>query len=137
GHRSHRHCAHSDDRAQYVAVNVLRRLMGDDVDPRMASLWTATTLGFAGVFSFLAFFGVFLVRELDTSPSEAGVVLGVGAGGGGGGASLGGALSDRLGRTPVIVAAAAAQTVAATAFALHGHERAVAYGGRRGPQLPQ
>jgi predicted MFS family arabinose efflux permease len=108
-------------------VNVLRRLMGDDVDPRMASLWTATTLGFAGVFSFLAFFGVFLVRELDTSPSEAGVVLGIGAGAGVAGAFVGGALSDRLGRKPVIVAAAATQTVAATAFALSGHERAVAY----------
>jgi predicted MFS family arabinose efflux permease len=102
--------------------------MGDDVDPRMASLWTATTLGFAGVFSFLAFFGVFLVRELDRSPSEAGVVLGVGAVAGVAGAFLGGALSDRLGRKPVIVAAAAAQTVAATAFALHGHARPVAYG---------
>ena len=101
--------------------------MGDDVDPRMASLWTATTLGFAGVFSFLAFFGVFLVRELDTSPSEAGVVLGIGAGAGVAGAFLGGALSDRLGRKPVIVAAAATQTVAASAFALYGHERAVAY----------
>ena len=101
--------------------------MGDDVDPRMASLWTATTLGYAGVFSFLAFFGVFLVRELDTSPSEAGVVLGIGAGAGVAGAFLGGALSDRLGRRPVIVAAAATQTVAATAFALYGHERAVAF----------
>jgi predicted MFS family arabinose efflux permease len=101
--------------------------MGDDVDPRMASLWTATTLGFAGVFSFLAFFGVFLVRELDTSPSQAGVVLGVGAAAGVAGAFLGGALSDRLGRKPVIVGAAAAQTVAATAFALYGHQRPVAY----------
>jgi predicted MFS family arabinose efflux permease len=101
--------------------------MGDDVDPRMASLWTATTLGFAGVFSFLAFFGVFLVRELDTSPSAAGVVLGIGAGAGVAGAFLGGALSDRLGRKPVIVAAAATQTLAATAFALYGRERAVAY----------
>jgi predicted MFS family arabinose efflux permease len=101
--------------------------MGDDVDPRMASLWTATVLGFAGVFSFLAFFGVFLVRELDTSPSEAGVVLGVGAAAGVAGAFLGGALSDRLGRKPVIVGAAGAQTVAATAFALYGHERPVAY----------
>lgn len=101
--------------------------MGDDVDPRMASLWTATTLGFAGVFSFLAFFGVFLVRELDTSPSEAGAVLGIGACAGVAGAFLGGALSDRLGRKPVIVAAAATQTVAATAFALYGHERPVAY----------
>jgi predicted MFS family arabinose efflux permease len=102
--------------------------MGDDVDPRMASLWTATTLGFAGVFSFLAFFGVFLVRELDTSTSEAGVVLGVGAAAGVAGAFAGGALSDRLGRKPVIVAAAAAQTAAATAFALYGHARPVAYG---------
>jgi predicted MFS family arabinose efflux permease len=101
--------------------------MGDDVDSRMASLWIATTLGFAGVFSFLAFFGVFLVRELDTSASEAGVVLGVGAGAGVGGAFLGGALSDRLGRRPVIVAAAAAQTIAAVAFAIYGHERPVAY----------
>jgi predicted MFS family arabinose efflux permease len=108
-------------------VNVLRRIMGDEVDPRMASLWTATTLGFAGVFSFLAFFGVFLVRELDTSASEAGVVLGVGAGAGVAGAFVGGALSDRLGRKPVIAGAAAAQTVAATAFALYGHERPVAY----------
>jgi predicted MFS family arabinose efflux permease len=118
---------HSDDGAQYAAVNVLRRIMGDDVDPRMASLWSATTLGFAGVFSFLAFFGIFLVRELDTSASEAGVVLGVGAGAGVAGAFLGGALSDRLGRKPVIVGAAAAQTAAATAFALYGHQRPVAY----------
>jgi predicted MFS family arabinose efflux permease len=108
-------------------VHLLRRVVGDDVDPRMASLWTATTLGFAGVFSFLAFFGVFLVRELDTSRSQAGVVLGVGAAAGVAGAFLGGALSDRLGRKPVIVSAAAAQTVAATAFALYGHQRPVAY----------
>jgi MFS family permease len=108
-------------------MKALRRLMGDDVDPRMASLWTTTTLGFAGVFSFLAFFGVFLVRELHTSAAATGVVLGVGACAGVAGAFAGGALSDRLGRKPVIAGAAAAQTLGATAFALHGHSRPVAY----------
>ena len=89
----------------------MRRLLGDDIDRELRPLLLSVMLGFAGVFSFVAFFAVWAVAELDVPAGQVGLAFTGAAAAGCVGALLGGHLSDRIGRKPVIVSAAAAQTV--------------------------
>jgi predicted MFS family arabinose efflux permease len=88
----------------------VRALLGDEIEPELRPLLATVVLGFCGVFSFLAYFAIYAVRELDVPAGQVGLGFTAAAAAGVGGAILGGRLSDRVGRRPVIVAAAAGQT---------------------------
>jgi predicted MFS family arabinose efflux permease len=96
----------------------VRRLLGDEIERELRPLLATVTLGFSGVFSFVAFFGVWALRELQLSPGRVGLAFTCAAAAGVAGAVLGGRLSDRVGRRPVIVAAAAGQTAVSAVLLL-------------------
>jgi predicted MFS family arabinose efflux permease len=96
----------------------VRRLLGDEIEPELRPLLAAVTLGFCGVFSFVAFFAVWAIGELRLPPGQVGLAFTGAAVAGVLGAVLGGRLSDRVGRKPVIVAAAAGQTAVSAALLL-------------------
>jgi predicted MFS family arabinose efflux permease len=106
---------------------VLRRLLGDEVDPVLRPLLATTVLGFGGVFSFITFFALWASTELQAPKGELGLALAAGGIAGVAGSFTGGQLSDRVGRRRVIVAGAATQSVASAALLVPGLGRPGAY----------
>jgi predicted MFS family arabinose efflux permease len=94
-------------------VRRLYALLGDEIDRELHAALTTVALGFCGVYAFVAFFAVWAVEELAMPREQVGVAFAAAALAGVCGALAGGRLSDRVGRRPVVVAAAAAQTCVA------------------------
>jgi predicted MFS family arabinose efflux permease len=107
---------------------MVRRLLGDDIERELWPVLASVVLGFAGVFSFVAFFGVWAVSELDASPGELGAAFAVAAALGVVGAFSGGRLSDRVGRLTVIVGAGIGQTAVSALLLVPGLPRLGAFG---------
>jgi predicted MFS family arabinose efflux permease len=108
-------------------VRAVHRLLGDEIEHELWPVLATVVLGFTGVFSFVAFFAVWAVAELEAPRAEMGVAFAVAAGAGILGAFGGGRLSDGVGRRPVIVGAALAQTVCAALLLVPSLPRLGAY----------
>jgi predicted MFS family arabinose efflux permease len=99
----------------------LRRLLGADIDRELLPVLAVTFVSTAALSAHFGFQGIYAIRELGASPStfawtllvEASLTIFVGY--------LGGHLSDRYGRRPVMLISWAGQAVALGALALvHG-----------------
>jgi MFS family permease len=87
-------------------MNRLQRLLGPTLSGLPSTfwwLWTGTLVNRAGAF-VLPFLAFYLTDELDLTPSFVGLVLGAFGLGSTIAALVGGVLSDRLGRRPVLLA---------------------------------
>jgi MFS family permease len=98
------------------ARGALRRVL---VSRRLLPLNVAVLFSYGGYFSFLTFLPSFLVRQLDMTNAQAGVVTGLITAGTIVSWPLAGLLSDRLGRRkPVYLASQALSALACAVFAL-------------------
>lgn len=90
---------------------LLPRLLGGDLEPGLAPVLTAVGLSVTAMYAFWAYFAVWLIQELEMEKGDVGLAYLAAAGVGICGGLAGGAVSDRLGRKPVILFGAVAQTV--------------------------
>jgi len=90
---------------------LLPRILGGDLEPGLAPVLTAVGLSITAMYAFWAYFAVWLIQELDMAKGDVGLAYLAAAGVGICGGLAGGAVSDRLGRKPVILFGAAAQSV--------------------------
>jgi predicted MFS family arabinose efflux permease len=88
-----------------------RRIFGGDVDPALKPILASVGFGALGQFAFFAFFAIWALSELDAPATQVGLAYTCAGLAAVVGALLGGRLSDRIGRQPVIVAASVAQTL--------------------------
>ena len=92
-------------------TGLLPRILGGDLEPGLAPVLTAVGLSITAMYAFWAYFAVWLIQELDMAKGDVGLAYLAAAGVGICGGLAGGAISDRLGRKPVILFGAVAQTV--------------------------
>jgi MFS family permease len=102
------------------ARRLLRGLVGGGIDRELLPLIAVTVPSRLGFGAFWVFVGVWAIRGLGASPSQLGAVLLVEAVAAGAAGYLGGHLSDRVGRRPVIVWSWAAQAATLAALAVLG-----------------
>jgi MFS family permease len=89
-----------------------RRIFGGEVDPVLKPVLVSVGFGALGQFAFFAFFAVWALTERDAPAVHVGIAYTCSALAAVAGSLLGGRVSDRIGRRPVIAAGAAAQAVA-------------------------
>jgi predicted MFS family arabinose efflux permease len=90
---------------------MLRRLLGDDFDPALRPVLLSVGLAAVGQFAFFSFFAIWALEELDARQAHVGLAYAASALAAIAGGILGGRLSDRAGRRPVVVAASVGQTL--------------------------
>jgi MFS family permease len=100
------------------ARRILRGLLGGGIDRELLPLIAVAVPSRLGFGAFWVFVGVWAIRGLGASPSQLGAVLLVEAIAAGAAGYLGGHLSDRVGRRPVIAWSWALQAVALATLAL-------------------
>jgi predicted MFS family arabinose efflux permease len=88
-----------------------RRLFGGDVDPVLRPVLASVGFGALGQFAFFAFFAIWALTERDAAATEVGLAYTCSGLAAVAGSLLGGRVSDRIGRQPVIVAASVVQTL--------------------------
>ena len=86
-----------------------RRLFGGEVDPALKPVLASVGFGALGQFAFFAFFAIWALTELGAAATEVGLAYTCSALAAVAGSLLGGRVSDRIGRQPVIVAASVVQ----------------------------
>ena len=87
-----------------------KRLFGGEVEPVLRPVLASVGFGALGQFAFFAFFAIWALTERDAAATEIGIAYTCSGLAAVAGALLGGRLSDRIGRQPVIVAASMVQT---------------------------
>jgi predicted MFS family arabinose efflux permease len=87
-----------------------RRLFGGDVDPQLKPVLASVGLGALGQFAFFAFFAIWALTVRHAEATAVGLAYTASALGAVAGSLIGGRVSDRVGRQPVIVAASIVQT---------------------------
>ena len=105
-----------------------RRLFGGDVDPALKPVLASVGFGALGQFAFFAFFGIWALTVRGAEATEVGLAYTCSALTAVVGSLLGGRVSDRIGRQPVIVAASIVQTVTPAVLLLPGLAVQAAYG---------
>jgi predicted MFS family arabinose efflux permease len=93
-----------------ASVLSFRRLFGGEVDPVLRPVFASVGFGALGQFAFFAFFAIWALTERAAPATEVGIAYTCSGLAAVAGALLGGRLSDRIGRQPVIVAASVVQT---------------------------
>lgn len=88
-----------------------RRLFGGEVDPVLRPVLASVGFGALGQFAFFAFFAVWALTERGAEATQVGLAYTCSGLAAVAGSLVGGRLSDRIGRQPVIVAASAVQAV--------------------------
>jgi MFS family permease len=101
-------------------VRVFRLIVGGGLEPELRPLAAITGLASIAFSGFWTFVGVFGLQELGASSGELGLFLGIEASVAALSGYLGGSLSDRIGRKPLIVAGWSGQAAAVVALALVG-----------------
>ena len=94
-----------------ACVLSFKRLFGGEVDPVLRPVLASVGLGALGQFAFFAFFAIWALTELGAEPTEVGLAYTCSGLAAVAGSLVGGRLSDRIGRQPVIVAASIVQTL--------------------------
>jgi predicted MFS family arabinose efflux permease len=92
---------------------VFRRIFGGEVDPILRPVLVSVGFGALGQFAFFAFFAVWALTQQDAPATHVGLAYSCSALAAVGGSLLGGRVSDRVGRQPVIFAGATLQALAA------------------------
>jgi predicted MFS family arabinose efflux permease len=92
-------------------VPSFKRLFGGEVDPVLKPVLASVGFGALGQFAFFAFFAIWALTELGAPATEIGLAYTCSALAAVAGSLVGGRVSDRVGRQPVIVAASIVQTV--------------------------
>ncbi|HEX7254770.1 MAG TPA: MFS transporter [Gaiellaceae bacterium] len=94
-----------------ASVLSFRRLFGGEVDPAIRPVLASVGFGALGQFAFFAFFAIWVLTERGAEATEVGLAYTCSGLAAVGGSLLGGRVSDRIGRQPVIVAASVVQTI--------------------------
>jgi predicted MFS family arabinose efflux permease len=94
-----------------MGAKLFARVFGGTIDRRLHTVLLTLGLGITAMYAFWSFFAIWAVRELEVAEGTVGLLFLGAACVGIAGGLLGGRLSDRLGRKPVIVAAALAQAI--------------------------
>jgi MFS family permease len=103
-----------------AAMRAFRLLVGGGIEPELRSPAAVSALASLAFSAFWTFVGVFGLRGLGASSGELGIALAVDACAAAVAGYTGGALSDRVGRRPLIVASWVAEAVVVVALALVG-----------------
>lgn len=111
-----------------ACVLSFRRLFGGDVDPVLRPILASVGLGALGQFAFFAFFAIWALTVLDAAATEVGLAYTCSGLAAVAGSVIGGRVSDRIGRQPVIVAASVVQTVTPAVLLVPGLLATEAYG---------
>jgi predicted MFS family arabinose efflux permease len=88
------------------------RIFGGEVDPALKPVLVSVGLGALGQFAFFGFFALWAISERGAPATQVGLAYACSALAAVGGSLLGGRVSDRIGRQPVIVAGASVQALA-------------------------
>jgi predicted MFS family arabinose efflux permease len=99
---------------------LLPRILGGDLEPGLGPVLATVGLGVTAMYAFWAYFAVWAIGELGMARGDVGLAYLAAAGVGICGGIAGGAVSDRLGRKPVILAGASAQTLLCAALLVPG-----------------
>jgi predicted MFS family arabinose efflux permease len=105
-----------------------RRLFGGDVDPALKPVLASVGFGALGQFAFFAFFAIWALTVRGAEATEVGLAYTASALAAVVGSLLGGRVSDRVGRQPVIVAASVVQTLTPAVLLVPGLPLGLAYG---------
>jgi predicted MFS family arabinose efflux permease len=105
-----------------------RRLFGGDVDPALKPVLASVGFGALGQFAFFAFFAIWALTVRGAEATEVGFAYTCSALAAVVGSLLGGRISDRVGRQPVIVAASIVQTLTPAVLLFPGLPVGLAYG---------
>src|SRR5205823_9206724 len=108
------------NRAYAATVRAFRLIVGGGLEPELRSVAAVTALASIAFSGFWTFVGVFGLKGLGARSGELGIALGVEACAAALSGYVGGALSDRIGRKPLIVFGWSGQAVAVVALALVG-----------------
>ncbi len=93
-----------------ASVPSFKRLFGGEVDPVLRPVLASVGFGALGQFAFFAFFAIWALTERDAPATQVGLAYTCSGLAAVAGSLVGGRLSDRIGRQPVIVAASIVQT---------------------------
>src|SRR5829696_8432282 len=115
----HRHSA---------CVLSFKRLFGGEVEPVLRPVLASVGFGALGQFAFFGFFAIWALTERDAAATQIGIAYTCSGLAAVAGALLGGRLSDRIGRQPVIVAASMVQTAIPAILLVPGLPILAAYG---------
>jgi predicted MFS family arabinose efflux permease len=107
---------------------LLPRILGGDLEPGVSQILLTLALAVTAQYAFWAFFAVWAIDELGMAKGDVGLAFLAAAAVGITGGLVGGTASDRLGRKPVILAGAAAQSVIPAALLIPGLPAAAAVG---------
>lgn len=105
-----------------------RRIFGGEVDPILRPVLVSVGFGAFGQFAFFAFFAVWALTQRDAPATHVGLAYSCSAIAAVGGSLLGGRLSDRIGRQPVIFTGAVIQGLAPAILLVPQLPLALAYG---------
>jgi predicted MFS family arabinose efflux permease len=111
-----------------ASVLSFRRLFGGEVDPALRPVLASVGFGALGQFAFFAFFAIWALTERGAEATEVGLAYTCSGLAAVAGSLLGGRVSDRIGRQPVIVAASVVQTVTPAILLVPGLPMLGAYG---------
>jgi MFS family permease len=111
---------HEGSLAARAGLRVLRLLGLPDVPPDIRPLILATAVQGLATSGFSAYVTIWAIQRLHAAPGAVGVALFIRAASGIGSGYLGGRLSDRRGRRPVILASWLAQALCIAAFTFAG-----------------
>jgi predicted MFS family arabinose efflux permease len=87
----------------------VRRILGDDVEPAVRPVLLNVGLGAVGQFAFFSFFAIWALDELGAPQAQIGLAYALSALAAIAGGIVGGRVSDRTGRRPVVLAASVGQ----------------------------
>ena len=99
----------ADDRHSATVLS-FKRLFGGEVDPVLKPVLASVGFGALGQFAFFAFFAIWALTERAAPATQVGIAYTCSGLAAVAGALVGGRLSDRIGRQPVILAASIVQT---------------------------
>ncbi len=105
-----------------------RRIFGGEVDAVLKPVLVSVGLGALGQFAFFGFFALWAISERGALATQVGLAYTCSALAAVGGSLLGGRVSDRIGRRPVIVAGATVQALAPALLLVPGLPIVAAYG---------
>jgi predicted MFS family arabinose efflux permease len=105
-----------------------RRIFGGEVDPIIRPVLVSVGFGAFGQFAFFAFFAVWALTQRDAPATHVGLAYSCSAIAAVGGSLLGGRLSDRIGRQPVIFTGAVIQALAPAVLLVPELPLGLAYG---------
>jgi predicted MFS family arabinose efflux permease len=88
-----------------------RRLFGDEIERDLRPLLWSVALASVGQFAFFSFFAIWALEVLDAPQAQVGLAFTASAVAAVAGGIAGGRVSDRVGRRPVVTAAAGAQAL--------------------------